>query len=113
MIDRQATSIGLELRDDLGDWIRRRLTKGIGGHATKAKITLDECGVSAEELRAEWELQRASQLSLRARKSLDLFLSVTSYHFQDLDAPSRLKKELDVVLNLQGDLDTEIGRAHV
>ena len=68
--------------------------------------------MSAEELRAEWELQRASQLSLHARKSLNLFLSVTSHHFQDSDAPSRLKKELDVVLNLQGDLDTVDNAIH-
>jgi hypothetical protein len=73
LIDRQATSIGLELRDDLGNWIRRRLAKGIGGHTTKAKKTLDECGVPAEELRAEWKLQRTSQLSLRAHKLLNLF----------------------------------------
>ena len=68
LIDRQTTSIGLELRDDLGDWIRRRLAKGIGGHTKKAKKILDECGVSPTELRAQWELQRASQLSIRARK---------------------------------------------
>ena len=112
LIDRQATSIGLELRDDLGDRIRRRLTKGIGGHTMKANKTLDECGVSAEELRAEWESQRASQLSLRARKPLDPFTSRASCHFQNLDAPSRLKKELDVVLNLQGDLDTVDNAIH-
>ncbi|KAF8219110.1 hypothetical protein L208DRAFT_1383114 [Tricholoma matsutake] len=71
LIDRQATSIGLELCDNLGDWIRHRLTKGIGGHTTKAKITLNEC-----------------------------------------DAPSQLKKELDVILNLPNDLDTVDNAIH-
>lgn len=68
LIDRQVASIGLELRDDLGDWIRRRLTKGVEGQGLQAKKILDACGVSSEELRSQWDLQRASQLSLRARK---------------------------------------------
>jgi hypothetical protein len=69
LIDCQASSIGLELRDDLGDWIRRRLTKGVEGHAIKAKDMLAECNVPMEELRSQWHLQKASQLSVRARMS--------------------------------------------
>ncbi|KAG6884437.1 hypothetical protein C0992_006324, partial [Termitomyces sp. T32_za158] len=71
IVDRQVASIGVELRNDLGAWIRRRLNK-----------------VDIPILRSEWELQRASELSIRAQ------------------APARLKKELDTVLALQGDLET-------
>jgi hypothetical protein len=78
LTDHQVASIGLQLRDDLGDWIRRRLTKGIEGHTTKAKKTLDECGVPAKELRTEWTSQQASQLSLRAHKLL-ICLHVTKF----------------------------------
>ncbi|RDB29776.1 hypothetical protein Hypma_013855 [Hypsizygus marmoreus] len=87
LIDRQAAAIGAELRDDLGDWIRRRLTKGVHAQGAKAQATLDTCGVPIPELRRQWVMQQESQLSLRAH------------------APARLKKELDTVLNLQGDLD--------
>ena len=69
LIDRQASSIGLELRNDLGDWIRRRLTKGVEGHATKAKDALAECNVPMDELWSQWDLQKVSQLSVRARMS--------------------------------------------
>lgn len=68
LIDCQMTSIGLELHDDLGDWIQRQLAKGIGGHMKKAKKILDECGVSLTKLRAQWELQQASQLSIHTHK---------------------------------------------
>ncbi|KII84489.1 hypothetical protein PLICRDRAFT_117716 [Plicaturopsis crispa FD-325 SS-3] len=88
LLDRQASSIGLELRDDLGDWIHRRLGRGITAQGAKAQKVLDACGVSIPDLREQWANQKASQLSLRAH------------------APQRLKKELDTVLVLQGDLDT-------
>lgn len=67
LIDRQTASIGQDLRQDLGNWIRRRLSKGVEGQAKKARITLDDCGVSVEELRQQWILQQAAQLSVRAR----------------------------------------------
>ena len=67
LLDRQAGSIGAELRDDLGDWIRRRL-KTIESQAAEAQKKLEECGIPIHELRDQWELQRAAQLSLRARQ---------------------------------------------
>ncbi|KII90983.1 hypothetical protein PLICRDRAFT_67778, partial [Plicaturopsis crispa FD-325 SS-3] len=94
LLDRQASSIGLELRDDLGDWILRRLGRGINVQGAKAQKTIDACGVSLPDLREQWALQKASQLSLRAH------------------APQRLKKELDTVLVLQGDLDTSEKAIH-
>ncbi|RDB30958.1 hypothetical protein Hypma_000078 [Hypsizygus marmoreus] len=97
LLDRQAAAIAAELRDDLGDWIRRRLIKGVQGQGAAAKSILDDCGVLVEELRQQWEMQRAAQLSVRA---------------PELDAPARLKKELDTVINLQGDLDTVESAIH-
>ncbi|GLB45913.1 hypothetical protein LshimejAT787_3800020 [Lyophyllum shimeji] len=87
LIDRQAKAIAAELRDDLGDWIRRRLTKGVDKQGKDAEVVLRECGIPLEVLSEQWKLQKASQLSARAH------------------SPKQLKKELDMVLNLQGDLD--------
>lgn len=76
MIDRQAGSIGAELRDDLGDWIRRRLTKGVEKQGQEAGAVVRECGHSLDFLRHQWELQQASQLSIRARKLFFSFMGV-------------------------------------
>jgi hypothetical protein len=70
LIDRQAIAIGRELRDDLGHWIQRRLHLGVEGQGVKAKEALNKCGVPIEELCHQWDLQRQSQLSVRARKCL-------------------------------------------
>lgn len=74
LIDRHAAAIGQELRDDLGDWIKRRLRQGVTGQGDKAKGVLKECGVGLEELRRQWENQQLSQLSIRARMFLWTFL---------------------------------------
>ena len=66
MLDRQARSIGAELRDDLGDWIRRRL-KTIATEESESHKILSKCGVPVSELRTQWWLQKAAQLSIRAR----------------------------------------------
>ncbi|KAG2115497.1 hypothetical protein DEU56DRAFT_919407 [Suillus clintonianus] len=87
LIDRQAAAIGSEMQSDLGDWIRRRLKRGIHDQGTAAQDVLDRCELSVEDLESEWSQQRSSQLSVRAH------------------APARLKKELDTVLTLQADLD--------
>ncbi|KAG1851783.1 hypothetical protein C8R48DRAFT_810421 [Suillus tomentosus] len=88
LIDRQAAAIGSEMQSDLGDWIRRRLKRGINDQGTAAQEVLDQCELSIKDLESEWSQQRSSQLSVRAH------------------APARLKKELDTVLTLQADLDT-------
>lgn len=87
LIDRQAAAIGSEMRADLGDWIKRRLRRGIKEQGSAAQDVLDRCEIPIDELRSQWSHQRHSQLSIRAH------------------APSRLKKELDTVLALQADLD--------
>jgi hypothetical protein len=45
------------------------MTRGVIGQGHAAQIILDGCGISLRELRHQWELQRQSQLSLRARMS--------------------------------------------
>ncbi|KAG1859382.1 hypothetical protein DFJ58DRAFT_840241 [Suillus subalutaceus] len=67
LIDRQAVAIASEMRTDLGDWIKRRLRRGIKGQGSAAQDALDQCEVSIEELQAEWSQQRQSQLSIRAQ----------------------------------------------
>ncbi|KAG1779248.1 hypothetical protein EV702DRAFT_1214244 [Suillus placidus] len=87
LIDWQAVAIASEMRIDLGDWIKRRLKRGIKEQGSAAQDALDRCEVPIEELQSEWSKQRQSQLSIRAH------------------TPARLKKELDTVLALQADLD--------
>jgi hypothetical protein len=57
------------MREGLGDWIRRRLRKGVERQGGKAEAELAECSVPEAELRMQWKLQQEAQLSLRARKS--------------------------------------------
>ncbi|KIL55542.1 hypothetical protein M378DRAFT_90768, partial [Amanita muscaria Koide BX008] len=64
-----------------------RMTKNIEKQEITAQSVLEECRVSAKELRKQWHMQREAQMSIRAH------------------APMKLRKELDSVLILQGDLD--------
>lgn len=64
------------MRDELGDWISRRLRRGVIEQGKKANTTLQVCDVPIDKLRHQWELQRAAQLSVRAR---ELFLH-SHYH---------------------------------
>jgi hypothetical protein len=56
------------MRADLGDWIRRRLKRGVKDQGTAAQEILDHCELSVEDLQLEWSQQRMSQLSVRARE---------------------------------------------
>ncbi|KAG1854571.1 hypothetical protein F4604DRAFT_1685944 [Suillus subluteus] len=68
-----------------------RLKRGVNGQGATAKEVLNNCGIETQDLRDQWADQKKSQLSIHAHMSVD--------------APARLKKELDVVLTLQADLD--------
>jgi hypothetical protein len=105
LIDRHTGSITSDHQDDLGGWIQRRLKKGVEGQGGKAQAILEELGISVEELRVQWELQQVSQLSLCAH-TWSIGFIFCNFTFDHLDAPARLKKELDMVLNLQADLNT-------
>lgn len=72
MTDRQLSAIAYDLRDDLGDWLKRRQKNGIEDQGNKARKIINECGVPEPVLRAQWELQKAAQLSIRARRYSNL-----------------------------------------
>jgi hypothetical protein len=109
LLDRQASFIGHDLRDSLGEWIRHRLIRGVQAKSDEARDILGHCGIPLADLRAQWELQKASQLSMRARAYLRAFPRC-AHSDVFLDAPARLKKEIDTVLTLQAHLD-EVNRA--
>jgi hypothetical protein len=58
------------MRDDLGNWIIRKLQHGVKAQGDKANSVLEKCGVPVAELRHQWTLQREAQTSIRARKYL-------------------------------------------
>lgn len=70
LIDRQAAAIGMEMRMDLGDWIKRRLKRGVNAQGAIAREALDRCGIGIQDLRHEWADQKKSQLSVHARTSV-------------------------------------------
>lgn len=60
-------SIAEEHRDQLGDWIARRLHKGVEQYSRRAADILWDCDIPTNELRGEWAAQREAQLSVRER----------------------------------------------
>ncbi|KIN93743.1 hypothetical protein M404DRAFT_170338, partial [Pisolithus tinctorius Marx 270] len=86
LIDRHAAAIGLEMHSDLGDWIRRRLKKGIAEQGSEVQNIISDCGIGIPELRKQWSNQRSAQLLICAHKSC-------------------IMKELDTVLVLQADVE--------
>lgn len=56
------------MRDGLGDWIGRRQRLGVERQGKEATNELKACGIVMETLRHQWEDQKETQLSLRARK---------------------------------------------
>jgi hypothetical protein len=68
LLDRLLVSVGRELRDDLGDWIKRKYNKGVLQQSKKAQKVLDICNYSVDELREQWKLQVEAQTSIRARE---------------------------------------------
>ncbi|KAF8425356.1 hypothetical protein L210DRAFT_3653217 [Boletus edulis BED1] len=88
LIDRQAAAVGHEMRADLGDWIKRRLKRGVQEQGQAAREQVKESGHPIADLKQQLALQKDSQLSIRAH------------------APQRLKKQLDTVISLQSDLDS-------
>jgi len=67
MTDRQLSYIAIELREDLGDWIRRRLKRGISEQKQKSEQVLSAIAISKGELHRQWELQKAAQMSVQSR----------------------------------------------
>ncbi len=55
-------------RSDLGGWIRGRLRNGVEAKTAAANTELAQGGISMDNLRQEWQAQRAAQLSIRQRR---------------------------------------------
>ncbi|KAJ7118428.1 hypothetical protein C8R43DRAFT_1137360 [Mycena crocata] len=87
MIDQYAAFVNTEGRDNLGDWIIRQHTKNLPRKQAAAEKILRDCGIPDAELRQNWEEQKAAQTSVQSH------------------APVRLRRKLDKVLSLQGQID--------
>ena len=92
------------MRDGLGDWIGRRQRLGVERQGKDANKELKVCGIP-------WKPSTNSG-NIRGRLSSHFVLVSTHPHYINnshlihLDAPARLKKELDIVLGLQSDINT-------
>ena len=103
MLDRHADVVNADVRENLGGWIRSRLKNGVEARTHAAKKEISRTQLPVAELRAQWSQQRTAQLSVKARKYQQS--SPTTFTLiLDIDAPSKLKRELDAVLNLQTEL---------
>ncbi|KAG1728250.1 uncharacterized protein EDB91DRAFT_1314088 [Suillus paluster] len=83
LIDRQATAIGSEMKSDLGDWLKRRLKRGVKDQGSAALDVINRSETSVEDLQAQWADQQAIP---------------TLNSCAPQTAPTRLKKELDTSL---------------
>ena len=63
------------MRRELGDWLRRRLKKGVGEQGSAAQEVLNNCGVTVTELQEQWANQREAQLSIRAHTYISCITS--------------------------------------
>lgn len=66
--DRQLTSIAIDHREDLGDWIKRRMQKGVKEKEAHARNLLNQCGRSMAELDQQWSRQKTAQQSVSSCK---------------------------------------------
>lgn len=79
IIDRFLASIAQDHREELGQWIRRKLNgaKGIVQETKRVQKIITACAVDEDVLRDEWENQVEVQTSICARKW-------TAYSFEEL-----------------------------
>ncbi|KAH6910088.1 hypothetical protein BKA70DRAFT_1100641, partial [Coprinopsis sp. MPI-PUGE-AT-0042] len=87
LINNLLAAVGGEMRDGLGEWLKRCST-AIANFRRTAQSELEACGHPVAELRLLWEDQKKSQSSIRSRASA-----------------TKVKKDLDAILHLQADLD--------
>ena len=52
------------MRTDLGDWIKRRLRRGVQEQGKLTQDQIEECGIEVRELESQWASQKESQLSI-------------------------------------------------
>ncbi len=67
LLDTQAMALSLELRHDLGQWIRRRFNS-VQKLEKELREELRQYNKPDATLREQWQLQRDAQMSLRSRK---------------------------------------------
>ncbi|KIK11374.1 hypothetical protein PISMIDRAFT_122803, partial [Pisolithus microcarpus 441] len=82
LIDWHATSIAKDMVNNLGDWLRHRLKRGIQDQGSAAQEVLDQCELDVSELWKQWLDQCTAQLSIRA-------------HMKDLATVLTLQTKLD------------------
>jgi hypothetical protein len=68
MIDQYTMFVNQDGRENLGDWIGRQTAKNLTGKYNAAVKVIPQCGVPVDELHHQWDLQKAAQTSIRARK---------------------------------------------
>ncbi|KAG1724201.1 uncharacterized protein EDB91DRAFT_1239990 [Suillus paluster] len=95
LIDRQATVIGSEMKSDLGDWIKRRLKRGIKDQGSAALDVINRSKTSVEDLQAQWADQQQLQADLDV---LDRALQATKTM---LEKEAASDDTLDVLESLQ------------
>ncbi|KAG2369060.1 hypothetical protein BDR07DRAFT_1447882 [Suillus spraguei] len=64
------TGLGLSDSEDLGDWIKYCLKRGVNNQGSAAKEALRNCGITTKDLQAQWADQKKSQLSIHACTSV-------------------------------------------
>ncbi|EAU89215.2 hypothetical protein CC1G_03480 [Coprinopsis cinerea okayama7 len=86
LLDRQLHYINRAFRDELGDIIRRRLTKSVPKQEAEASAILEEIEILRDDLEKQWQDQRATEMSVNA------------------GSKATGKKEIDAVINVQAEL---------
>lgn len=66
MLDSHAVALQLDLREDLGQWLRRRL-KNLEKTEREAQEIINKSGKDVAMLAEQWLDQRQAQMSLRRR----------------------------------------------
>lgn len=82
--------------------------KGVEEQGQRARKALTACGIPVSDLREQWKSQLTSELSAKAR-TFFFTLSRGYTYLVILEAPRRLKKELDTILTLQADIEVVMG----
>ncbi|TFK69138.1 hypothetical protein BDN72DRAFT_768358 [Pluteus cervinus] len=103
LIDRQATAIAIELRNDIGSWLTRRNTRGIRGQGNEADNIVHKSGFSVSVLQEEWETQREAQAVVRNRKYCLLSWIIVLICL--IDAPARLTAGVGRVFSIQTQIE--------
>jgi hypothetical protein len=68
MIDRLTHSVVVTGRNDLGDWLKRKMKK-VQEYRDDAQKKLDDLKVPINELRSHWDQQIKAQSSIRSCES--------------------------------------------